>query len=225
MMEVVIRLENVVRLDADGRRVLNGVSLCVRKGERVRVLGAPGSGKTALARVIAGMERPNSGAVSVLEKPVHEMKDERAAAFRNRHIGCIPRVPAFWEGLTVLDNVTMPLTIQGVSVPKREKAGKDQLDALGLKYAAHAYPARLSPYELRLAAVARAIIAQPEILLLDEALAGLSGKEAQKLADTLAVLCKFDGYTLLSLTADCNDAIQPDRIIYLDHGKNREELP
>jgi len=222
-MREVIRLGNVVRLNADGHRALGGVSLCVHKGERVRILGAPGSGKTALARVIAGTERPHSGGVHVMGEPVYDMTEDKAAVFRNRHIGYIPRVPAFWDGLTVLDNVTMPLSIRGVSASRRAKAGKEHLGTLGLLYAAHASPMRLLPYELRLAAIARALVTQPEILLLDEILAGLNAKEASKLADTLQVLWKFGGYTLLSLTADAGDAIQADRTITLDHGKNQEE--
>ena len=223
MMEEVVRLDKVIKMDADDRRALGGVSLCVRKGERLRILGAPGSGKTALARLIAGMDHPNSGTVFVLGEPVHEMNENAAAAFRNRHIGYVSRVSVFWDGLTVLDNITMPLAIQGVSAARREKAGKKQLDAMGLLYGADALPTRLSPYELRLAAIARALIVQPEILLLDEFLAGIATKEAGKLADLLHVLWIFGRYTMLTFTGDDQDAIQTDRKIYLDHGKNHED--
>ncbi|MGI6174960.1 MAG: ABC transporter ATP-binding protein [Christensenellales bacterium] len=179
-MQEMIKLENVIKMYEDGRRAVNGINLCVRKGECVVICGASGSGKTTLMRLLAGMERPSSGRVMVLGKAVHEMDADRLAAFRNRHIGLLSKDAAFMGGLTVLENVALPLMIRGVSFAKREKAAKEQLKTLGLTYVAGARPAQLSSLETKLVSIARMLIAQPEVLLLHDATASLSARDWQK---------------------------------------------
>jgi putative ABC transport system ATP-binding protein len=114
-MSEVMKLENGVKMYRNGLRAINGVSVSLSQGERVSVYGAPGSGKTTLARLIAGMEPVSSGSIFILGQAVHEMDEAAAARFRNQHIGILNRVPALMDSLTVLDQVALPLAIRGIN--------------------------------------------------------------------------------------------------------------
>jgi ABC-type lipoprotein export system ATPase subunit len=223
-MREIIRLENVVKMMDDGRRAVNGVSLSVSKGDCMAVHGASGSGKTTLMRLIAGMERPSSGKVFVLDQALHEMDADAAAGFRNRYMGILNRNPAFMDGLTVLDNVALPLSIRGISLAQREKTAKEQLKTLGLQYAANARPSQLSALELQKASIARALTAHPQILLLDDTAAGLSEKDAEQIKGILRALSKFGEYTVIEFSETNSGLICSDSTLILTHGKIREEI-
>ncbi len=223
-MREIIRLENVVKMMDDGRRAVNGVSFSVSKGDCMAVHGASGSGKTTLMRLIAGMERPSSGKVFVLDQALHEMDADAAAGFRNRYMGILNRNPAFMDGLTVLDNVALPLAIRGISLAQREKTAKEQLKTLGLQYAANARPSQLSALELQKASIARALTAHPQILLLDDTAAGLSEKDAEQIKSILRALSKFGEYTVIEFSETNSGLICSDSTLILTHGKIREEI-
>jgi predicted ABC-type transport system involved in lysophospholipase L1 biosynthesis ATPase subunit len=215
-----IRLENVVKME-DGRRAVNGVSLAAQKGECLTVSGPPGSGKSVLARLIAGMDRPSAGEIYVLGKPLHAMGAETAAAFRNQHIGLLARNPAFLDGLTVLENVAMPLVLCGETSARAQRKAGERLKELGLLHAAQARPAQLAPPERHKAAVARAMIAQPEVLLLDDFGAELNEKD--ELAGILHAVCRFGGMTVLELTGAERGFICGGRRLLLEQGRIQEE--
>jgi putative ABC transport system ATP-binding protein len=223
-MREIIRLENVVKMMDDGRRAVNGVSLSVSKGDYMAVHGASGSGKTTLMRLIAGMERVSSGAIFVLGEALHEMDADAAAGFRNRYMGILNRNPAFMDGLTVLDNVALPLSIRGISLAQREKTAKEQLKTLGLQYAANARPSQLSALELQKASIARALTAHPQILLLDDTAAGLSEKDAEQIKGILRALSKFGEYTVIEFSETNSGLICSDSTLILTNGKIREEI-
>lgn len=169
-----VRVINADKSDRDGRPMLRNVSLTIQRGESVRIVGRADGGRSTLARLIGGMERPDSGEVSVMGQPVSEMNDREAAVFRSAYIGYVSAVPAFWDELTVLENTALPLTVRGLPAGEREAAALTALETAGLTYAAHGYPKSLSGDESRLAALARALAAGPKLIILDEALAGLS---------------------------------------------------
>jgi|GEM_PF-1770807 len=223
-MSEIIRMENVVKVYEGGCRAINGVSLRICKGERALITGAPGSGKTTLMRLIAGMDRPSDGEIHVLGQAVHEMDADTAADFRNRHMGLLGRFPAFMDRLTVLENVMMPLTLRGVPAAQRGKTAREQLKTLGLLYAGHARPQQLTVLEAKLASIARALIAQPEILLLDDMTAGLSGNDTDQITDTLRVLFQDREYTIIEFTGSAGGIIDADKTVILDHGKQKEEM-
>jgi ABC-type lipoprotein export system ATPase subunit len=218
-----IRLENVVKMYRDGVRALNGVSIRILQGEHVRVCGLAGSGKTTLTRLIAGMDRPSAGQVFVLGEPVHIMTPDAAADFRNQNIGILQRNPAFLEKLTLLENVSLPLALRSEAAATCEKKGREILKTLGLLYAAHAFPVQLSVLERHQAAIARALITQPRILLLDDFLADIYPTE--ELKGNLNARCTYADYTVVELTGANQGLIIPDKTIQLDHGHIQEELP
>ena len=224
-MSKVLRLENVVRMAHGGLRAVNGVSLTIREKERVAICGGPGSGKGTMMRLIAGMEPPSDGQIFVLDKAVHQMNANEAADFRNRNFGFIQRETGFMERLNIYENVTMPLAIRGVPAPQRRKAAMELMKMLGISHIAHACPAQLSVYEARVTTVARALIAQPKLLLLYEADVGLTEREAEQLTGTLNGISQFGDYTVLSFGVNTIEGLRTDRTIRLEYGKVQEDRP
>lgn len=223
-MKEIIKLENVVKMYPGERRAVSDVSLAINKGQRVTIQGAPGSGKSALMRLIAGMERPSAGSIFVLEKAVHEMDEGAAAAFRNRHIGMMEREPGFIEKLSVLENTAMPLTVRGIPVFKRNREAKERLKETGLLSVINALPQQLSVFEKTLASVARMLIARPEILLLDEIFAGLLDREKERLSVFINSLGKSGNHTIIVFCAEMNNSLIMDRKIKISGGRIQEEL-
>jgi putative ABC transport system ATP-binding protein len=221
-MNEIITLKNVVKLYGH-RRAINGVSMSVNETERVAVKGAPGSGKSTLLKLIAGMERPSAGEIFVIEKALHEMGSDASSVFRNRYIGVILENPCLMPGLSLLENVALPLAVRGVSVLKREKTAFKMLKALGLSYAAHTMPEKVSIYEAQVTSFARALVGQPKILLMDEAAARLSGKEAEKLIGILSVIPEFGDYTIMNFSASEDEIFKTERKVVLDYGTIKED--
>ena len=220
---MIIRLSHVIKMMPGGRRAVNDVSLCIREKERILVHGDPGSGKSVLMRLIAGMESPDSGDIYVLDKAMHGKDSGTTPGFRNRHIGAVLRAPRLLAPMTVLENVELPLVIRGIPNPQRVRSAKKQLKALGIGHIAHARPDQLSPYEAQAAALARALIGEPSILLLDEVFAGLSARESEQLAGIIDAVAQFGRLTVILFSASAHHYIDADRTIALDHGTIRED--
>lgn len=221
-MNDIIKLEHVIKVVGNEIRAVNGVSMSVKKSERVAVQGGPGSGKTTLMRLIAGMERPSDGMVYVNEQPVHQMDANTAADFRIRTFGILLRNPAFLEYLTVFENVELSLAMAGISATHRKEAAKEQLEAMGLQYATSAHPSHLSALEANKLAIARAAITKPPIFLIDDLAAGLSEKDAEQIKDILHANFQREETTVLEFAGAGNALSQPDRVLNLAHGRLEE---
>ena len=220
----IIRLENVIKIVPGGQRAVNYVSFTIQGKENVVIYGTPGSGKSILMRLIAGMEAPSAGKIFVMDKALHEMSSDAAAGFRNRTFGIMQRDPCLIERLTVLENVTLPLAVRGISYGKRIQAAKEQLKTLGLLNVAHTYPTQISFYEAQMVSLARALIAKPQILLLDEMTAGLSITETHQILGIIHALWKFGKYTIVSFSGTKSCMFHADRYFMMDHGMIWEEI-
>lgn len=222
-MSGIIRLENVVKTEGN-QRVVNDVSLTIKENEHVQVYGAFGSGKAALMRLIAGMEPLTEGEIYVLDKSLHSMDERTAAAFRNRYIGVIRAENGFMDRLNVFENVALPLAVRGISRTKRESTVKDQLKALGIPHILRALPSQLNTFEARLASVARALVAQPRILLIDDIAANLPQKEAERMTGMLHAICEYGDFTVVGFETEKSCALWPNRYIHLVQGKIQEDI-
>lgn len=223
-MSEIIKLENVIKMAAGERRAVNGVSLSINSNERVVIHGAPGCGKTTLMLLIAGMEHPSSGRVFVLDRAIDEMNSDTAAKFRNKTFGILQRRCVFMENMTVLENAALPLVISGMPAAKRQRAAKEQLKMLGLGYAANARPSQLSLLEMHMVSIARALIIQPQILLIDDMAVELSEKDREKIKGILHSLLQLGEYTILEFSGTESSLLRAERTITLAHGIIQEEL-
>jgi ABC-type lipoprotein export system ATPase subunit len=222
-MNEVIKLENVVKMYPGARRAVNDITLSIGENERVIICGPAGSGKRTLMKLIAGMEAPSSGDITVMGKALHNMDPETAARFRNKFIGVVPETPGLFEGLTVLENLELPLAARGTAPPLRRKAALEQLKTMGIKHISYAYPLQLSALEGQIVSVARALITQPKILLLDDILATLSEKETEQFAGTMHAVWEYGYCTVLNF-AGTAPALDAERRITLCHGKIQEDI-
>lgn len=218
-MDTIIALERVTVRSGNGRPLLRDASLTVSRGERVKLVGARSGGNEAVMRLIGGLCRPECGEVNVLGSPVHTLDDDGAAAFRREHIGFASPEPGFCPALSVLENVTLPLMVQGKAREEREQRGVQLLKRIGLAHILYAFPSAISEAEMRVAAIARAFIAKPEIILLDGIYDGLED-EADRLTDALEGFCA-GGETLLLFTEKEREAIRVDRKLFVESGTIR----
>jgi len=180
-MDALVRLDGVTkRYDNDGQPAVAGVSLELAPGEAVAVMGPSGSGKSTLLNLIAGLDRPTSGTVTVAGERVDGLGETGVARFRRRRIGMIFQFFNLLDDLTVADNVLLPAQLAGMRRAQARARAAELLAALRIERYRDAYPGRLSGGERQRVAIARALVNRPELLLADEptgALDTVTGEE------------------------------------------------
>jgi putative ABC transport system ATP-binding protein len=196
----------VVRLDAVSRHygetaALDGVTLEIRAGEAVAVMGPSGCGKSTLLNMIAGLDRPTSGTVTVRGQDLGRLDETGLALFRRRGIGMIFQFFNLLDDLPALDNVALAAQLTGTPAAQARTRALELLDELGIAGRAHIYPAVLSGGERQRVAVARALMNRPAVLLADEPTGALDGHTGEQVMDLLLDLHQI-GQTLLLVTHD-----------------------
>ncbi|MEU6707613.1 ABC transporter ATP-binding protein [Streptomyces wuyuanensis] len=198
--QVVVRLDGV-RREYGGAAALDGVSLEIRSGEAVAVMGPSGSGKSTLLNMVAGLDRPTSGTVTVHGEDLGGMNETGLALFRRRRIGMIFQFFNLLDDLSALDNVALAAQLTGTPASRARARALDLLDELGIADRRNAYPAVLSGGERQRVAAARALINRPAVLLADEPTGALDSHAGEQVMDLLLDLNQI-GQTLLLVTHD-----------------------
>ncbi|WP_419998722.1 ABC transporter ATP-binding protein [Streptomyces boninensis] len=201
MPDPLIDLRDVTKSYEDGPPALDGVSLAVRPGEAVAVLGPSGSGKSTLLNLIAGLDRPSAGTVTVGGQRVDGLSESASAKYRRARIGMVFQFFHLLDDLTVADNILLPAQLAGIPRAEARDRAADLLGYLGIARHTRAYPGRLSGGERQRVAVARALMNRPQLLLADEptgALDTASGDDVQALLRDL----NADGQTIVLVTHD-----------------------
>jgi putative ABC transport system ATP-binding protein len=178
---------------------LDQVSLEVSRGEAVAVMGPSGSGKSTLLNLIAGLDKPTSGTVSVAGERVDSATETRGARLRRRHIGMVFQFFNLLDDLTVADNVMLPAQLAGARRSKARAQTAGLLERLGIARYASTYPARLSGGERQRVAIARALVNSPALLLADEPTGALDTANGEAIGQLLADL-NASGQTLILVT-------------------------
>lgn len=191
--------------------VLRGLNLSIHPGESLAIVGPSGCGKTTLLRVLAGLERPDSGQVRIDGRPVHGVGAERAIIFQE---------PRLLPWLTVLENVAFGLEVRGVSKAKAEAEARQNIRLVGLAEFENAWPAQLSGGMAQRVGIARALTVHPEILLLDEPLGALDAMTRITMQDELARIWREQQVTMILVTHDLEEAIfLADRVLVMPREK------
>jgi putative ABC transport system ATP-binding protein len=199
-MDPVIKLSEVTKRYGDGTRpAVNLVSLEVSPGEAVAVMGPSGSGKSTLLNLIAGLDRPDSGTVTVAGNRVDMMGETAAARFRRRSVGFIFQFFNLLDDLTVHDNVLLPAQLAGLPRTQARARTAELLAALRIDKYRNTYPARLSGGERQRVAIARALVNQPALLLADEPTGALDTTTGEEIGGLLLELNR-SGQTLVLVT-------------------------
>jgi putative ABC transport system ATP-binding protein len=197
----VIEIRDVSKRYDDGPAALDGLSLAVRAGEALAVLGPSGSGKSTLLNLIAGLDRPTDGSVTVADVRVDQLGEAGSARFRRERIGMVFQFFNLLDDLTVLDNVLLPAQLLGTGRTQARTRAAELLDHLGITRHQRAYPGRLSGGERQRVAVARALMNRPALLLADEPTGALDTASGADVRQLLAEL-NADGQTIVLVTHD-----------------------
>ena len=215
-----IQLENVSRDYGDGKVVhaLNKVSLKIDRGERVAVMGPSGSGKSTLLNLICGLDEPTSGAVNIDGVNIASLDDDARTRLRREKIGMVFQTFNLLSTLTALENVSLPLRLQGLSRREADQRARAMLERVGLGGRVTHRPDELSGGERQRIAIARALIFQPPILLADEPTGNLDSKTGEEILRLLDDLHHELNTTILLVTHNEEAAAHCDRILQLRDG-------
>lgn len=199
--------------------VLKGISLEVQKGETIFLCGASGAGKTTLLYTLAGLERPEGGAVHFEEHDIYAMGSDALATLRNRRMGFIFQSYFLLPELTAIENVMVPSMIGGD--PKRA-AAETLLERVGLKERMNHLPSELSGGEQQRVAIARSLVNDPSILFADEPTGNLDSKNGESIIELLLGVAREDKRTMLVVTHDDHLAQRGDRLFRIEDGRIAE---
>lgn len=200
-------------------QVLHDINLSIGDGEFVSIVGPSGAGKTTLLQIIGSLERPDSGIVAYDGEDIVAMKEERRARFRNRNIGFVFQFHQLLPEFTINENVAMPAMIGGRSRRESMARAAEILTRMGLADRLDHRPSQLSGGERQRAAVARALINDPRVILADEPSGSLDSQNRRELYDLFFKLRQDTGMTFVIVTHDESLAADSDRIIHMKDGQ------
>jgi putative ABC transport system ATP-binding protein len=202
---------------------LRGVSLEVNQGQLTTVMGPSGSGKSTLMHILAGLDQPTSGTVSIAGNEITSLGDTDLTKLRREHIGFIFQFFNLLPMLSAEENITLPLTIAGEDV---DEAWRDQLiESVGLKERRSHRPSELSGGQQQRVAIARALISKPTVVFADEPTGNLDSKTGGEILELLRQAVQNTGQTTVMVTHDPRSASIADRILFLADGNIVKELP
>ncbi|HEY1268954.1 MAG TPA: ABC transporter ATP-binding protein [Candidatus Binatia bacterium] len=202
---------------------LAGVSLQIARGEFAAVMGPSGSGKSTLLHLIGGLDRPSAGDVVVDGKVISQMDDDAVTLFRRTKIGFIFQFFNLLPTLTGIENVALPLVLDGKSEREAEARAETLLARVGLAARRDHLPEQLSGGEVQRLAIARALVFDPPILLADEPTGNLDSKNGAAILETISAINREAGSTVVMVTHDRDAAARTDRVIHLRDGRLEEE--
>lgn len=220
--EPIVYCENLKKHYQEGDRlipVLEKVNFSVKRGETVAIVGRSGSGKTTLLNLLGGLETPTAGRVVLDRTSLKELSEHHRGYLRNRILGLIFQFHHLLPEFTALENVCMPLLIQGVRVSEARKRSLNLLEKVSLLDRARHKPMALSGGERQRVAIARALVTEPKCVLADEPTGNLDQHNAEQVYNTMMQLMRELGTSFIVVTHDLSLARRMDRTVSLEGGE------
>lgn len=216
----ILRIEHLSKVYGQGEnqvRAVDDVSFSVEKGEFLAIIGPSGSGKSTLLHILGGVDRPTSGKVYVDGQDVYAQDEDHLAIFRRRQVGLIYQFYNLIPVLNVVENMTLPVLMDGRAVNRQRL--DELLDLLGLRGREKHLPNQLSGGQQQRVSIGRALMNAPAVVLADEPTGNLDSKNSQEIVELLKLSNRKYGQTLVIITHDENIALQAHRIIAIEDGR------
>lgn len=216
----ILEVRNLTKVYGTGEsevRALNDVSFDVEKGEFVAIIGPSGSGKSTLLHTLGGVDRPTSGKVFMNGQDVYAQNEEQLAIFRRRQVGLIYQFYNLIPVLNVVENMTLPVLMDGRKVDKTQL--DELMQTLGLIGRENNLPNQLSGGQQQRVSIGRALMNAPSVVLADEPTGNLDSKNSQEIIELLKLSNRKYGQTLILITHDESIALQADRILTIEDGR------
>lgn len=216
----ILKIENLSKVYGKGEtavKALDNISFTVNKGEFVAIIGPSGSGKSTLLHLLGGVDQPSSGKVFIENTDIYNLNETQLAIFRRRQIGLIYQFYNLIPVLTVEENITLPVLLDGHTVDQQQF--KQIIEALGLTNRLNHLPNQLSGGQQQRVSIGRALINNPALMLADEPTGNLDSKNSSEIVDLLKMFNKKYKQTLIMITHDEQIALQADRVITIKDGR------
>lgn len=220
--EAVIKVKGLYKIYKVGDtkvRALNGVDFQIHRGEFCAIVGASGSGKSTLLNMLAGLEKPTKGSIVIGGEHIEKKSENELVAFRREHIGFIFQSFNLLPTMNAVENVSLPLTFQGMDKVRRNKQAEEAIKLVGLwKYRKHR-PTQMSGGQQQRVGVARALVVNPEIIFADEPTGNLDSHTSEDVMNLMKKVVREQNQTLVMVTHDNHLAEYADRIFHIKDGK------
>lgn len=213
-----VRKVYTTRFGGNQVEALKDVNFSVEQGQYVAIMGESGSGKSTLLNILAALDKPTEGKVFLKEKDLSKVKEKEMAAFRRNNLGFVFQDFNLLDTFSLKDNIFLPLVLSGTSHKEMERRLLTLADKLGIKNLLEKYPYEVSGGQKQRAAVARAVITQPQLLLADEPTGALDSKAAKELLKLFTSLNQ-DGQTILMVTHSVKAASTAGRVLFIKDGR------
>ena len=209
-------LEKIVTTRDNTLTILSGLNLQIKSGESVAIVGASGSGKSTLLGILAGLDLPTAGTISLAGKQIDQLDEDARAQIRSEHTGFVFQSFQLLDNLTALENVMLPLELAGIDQPTQR--ANNLLTRVGLNHRLTHYPKQLSGGEQQRVAIARAFAGTPDILFADEPTGNLDEKTGATIIELLFEVNRERGTTIILVTHDMMLAERCQRVLKLQGG-------
>ena len=211
------------RFGSNQVEALRDVNFTVERGEYVAIMGESGSGKTTLLNILAALDKPTEGKVYLKDRDLGKLKEKEIATFRRQNLGFVFQDFNLLDAFSLKDNIFLPLVLSGKKYPEMEKRLKPIAEKLGIEKLLEKYPYEVSGGQKQRAAIARALITKPQLILADEPSGALDSKAADSLMNLFTTINQ-DGQTIVMVTHSVKAASSAKRVLFIKDGKVFHQL-